>query len=191
MKRNLKSAALFVFGLIAATNTFAQQGDLAVFGLKGNVNTCVWTEDRGLFYPIYDDPYDGVVKPTTYKFTKAGKLSTINGTNAFGDGGGGSYFNFHERNREGRIKSVSSQFSIYTPMPSTGEWTYNADGLVAKQIHNDPNATITSTYTYDTQGRVSAVSVRFEFDFSDYDAESIREMGLDKLKNHTLKVTYS
>lgn len=166
------------------------QGDLALMQLGGKVSTCQWTDDRGLFFPIYDDPEDGITT-TTYKFTQAGRLSTIDGTPALGDGGGDCYFNFHERDAKGRLQNISAQWSYFAPMSCYVNWTYNAKGWAAKAVHEEEVATITATYTYDAQGRLSSTTASYDFDYSNYDTESLREMGATIYKDFTLTISYT
>lgn len=190
-KRNTYGSKTVSRGTSNTSTTIAPgQGDLPLLQLGGKVLSCTWTDDRGLLIPIYEASEEGT--PTTcYKFSQSGRLTTIDDTPALGDGGGESYFNFHERDAKGKLHSASLQWSYYTPMSSHITWTYGTTGRLAKTLYEEQNATVTATYAYDTQGRISTTTATYKFDFSDYDAASIREMGLGKYKNTTLRITYN
>lgn len=167
------------------------QADLALLQLGGKVSSCQWTDDRGLFFPIYNEPDDGAAT-TTYKFTQAGRLSSVDDTPALGDGGGSCFFNSHERDAKGRVKNAGAQWSYFAPPYSCYvSWTYDAKGRVQKALHEEAVATVTSTFAYDAQGRLATTTASYAFNYSDYDTQELRDMGITIYKNYTLTISYT
>jgi len=146
--------------LVMMPGIMKAQGDLAAFDLKGKVKSCTWINHKAgcMQYGFMNDANKEVVT-----FDATGKCKTLDGM-AFAAGGrsGSAVHNEVKRDAKRRVTYGSLYNAFYCPGSADEYFKYNAAGKLASHRYEDGGMTITTTFTYDAAGVMTASTSKLE-----------------------------
>lgn len=146
--------------LVMMPSMMKAQGDLAAFDLKGKVKSCTWINHKAgcVQFGFMNDANKEVIT-----FDATGKCKTWNGE-AFAAGGrsGSAVHNEVTRDAKRRITYGSLYNAFYNPGSADEHFKYNAAGKLASHRYEDAGMTITTTFTYDAAGVMTASTSKLE-----------------------------